>query len=133
MPALQSLVVTDRASTPVNYTLNPIGEKDGVYTVGAADSTGVTITEKRLSISRRETPDRVKVTEKWRFPIVVTEVINGVSSPSVARVAYVDCTFSFEKTSTEQERKDVVGMFYSAHAVGKTLIEDTLVKGQSIW
>lgn len=133
MPALTTLVVTDRQATPVNYTLSPDGEKDGVYFVAVADASGVAISKKRLGISRRETADRIKVTEKWRFPTIVTETINGVSSPTVARVAYIDVTFTFEKTHTEQERKDVVGMFYSAHAVGKVLTEDVLVKDQNIW
>lgn len=133
MPALQSLVLTDRAGTPVNHTLTPIGRKDGVSTVALADASGVAITEKRFSISRRETADRVKVSEKLRVPIVVTETINGISRPTVARVAYVTCTFDFEKGHTEQERKDVVGMFYSAHAVGKVLTEDTIVKNQDVW
>lgn len=133
MPALQNLVVTDRQATPVNYTLAPDGEKDGVYFVAVADASGVAISKKRLGISRRETADRVRVTEKWRFPTIVTETINGVASPVVARVGYIDVTFTFEKTHTEQERKDMVGMFYSAHAVGKLLTEDTIVKDQAIW
>lgn len=133
MPALQSLVVTDRQATPVNHTFVPDGEKDGVYFVAIADSSGIAISKKRLGLSKRETADRTRVTEKWRFPTIVTETINGVASPVVARIAHIDATFTFEKTHTEQERKDVVGMFYSAHAVGKVLIEDTIVKDQNIW
>lgn len=133
MPALQSLVITDRQATPVNFTLLPVGESGGVGTVALADATGVAITQKRFSISRRESADRIRVTEKFKIPTVVTEVINGVSNPSVARTMYCDIVWTFEKTHTEQERKDLVGFVYSAHAVGKVLTEDTIVKDQNVW
>lgn len=136
MPALQPLVVTDRATpTPVNHTLNPVGPgpERGYGTVGAADATGTSFSEKRLTIGRRQSGNRIRTTERWSFPVVVTETINGVPVPSVVRVAYVDVTFNFERGHTEQERKDVVGMIYSAHAVGKALVEDTIVKNQDVW
>lgn len=136
MPALQSLVVTDRSTpTPVNFTLNPVGPgpESGYGTVGAADASGIDISEKRLTIGRRRSGNRIRTVEKWSFPTIVTETVNGVARPSVARVAYVDITFNFERTHTEQERKDVVGMIYSAHAVGKVLTEDTIVKNQDVW
>lgn len=134
MPALQPLVVTDRATpTPVNHTLNPMGIKEGDGTVGAADPSGTALSEKRLTIGRRVSGNRIRVTEKWRFPVIVNETVNGVAVPTVARTAYVDVTFNFERSHTEQERKDVVGMLYSAHAVGKVLTEDTIVKNQDVW
>lgn len=133
MPSLQSLVVTDRATTPVNFTLLPVREDGGIGTVALADSTGASITERRFSIGQRRTAGRVKTTIKFRVPIVVTETVNGVSSAKVAREAYVDCTFNFADNSTEQERNDVVGMFASALAVTKPLVHDTVVKGQAVW
>jgi hypothetical protein len=133
MPSIQSLVLTDRQGTPVNFTLLPIGEKDGVATVAVADATGATITEKRFSISSKRVGDRIRSTIKFKVPTVVTEVINGVSDPVVAREAFVDATFTFSSKSTEAERNDVVGMFASALAVTKPLVHDTLVKGQAVW
>jgi hypothetical protein len=35
--------------------------------------------------------------------------------------------------STEQERADVVGMFYSAFAPAKVLTNDTIVKDQDVY
>lgn len=136
MPTLQPLVVTDRSTpTPVNHTLNPVGPgpAKGFGTVGAADASGTDISEKRLTIGCRRSGNRIRTIEKWSFPTIVNTTINGVTQPSVARVAYVDITFNFERTHTEQERKDVVGMIYSAHGVGKVLIEDTIVKNQDVW
>lgn len=133
MPAIQSLAVTDRASTPVTHTLLPIGEKDGVATVAVADATGALITEKRLSIGQRRTGDRIRTTIKFKVPVVATEVVNGVSSPVVIREAFVDATFTFSTSSTEQERNDVVGMFASALQTTKPLVHDTIVKGQAVY
>lgn len=133
MPALQNLVITDRQGAPVNTTLTPDGEKDGFYTVAAADASGVGISKKRLSLSRRVSGNRIRTTEKWAFPIMVTEVINGVSVPKVARTAYVDIVWNFDSTHLETERRDVIGYIYSAHAVGKALTEDTIQKDQAVW
>lgn len=133
MPNLQSLVLTDRQSTPVNYTLNPVKEEEGVGHVAATDASGALITEKRFSIGSRRSGTRVKTTLKLRIPTIVTETVNGVSVQVVQKEAFVDCTFNFSTDSTEAERNDVVGMFASALAVNKPLVHDTLVKAQSIW
>lgn len=134
MAQLQNLIVTDRSTpTPVNYTLTPEGEVGGVGVVSAADASGVAISKKRLSLGRRATGTRIRNIEKWSFPIMVTETINGVAVPKVLRVGYVDVTFNFSDTHTEQERRDVVGMIYSAHAPGKVLIEDTIVKDTAVY
>lgn len=133
MATLQSLVITDRQGTPNNFTLLPDGETGGVGTVAAADASGIAISKKRLSLSRRVSGKRIRFVEKWQFPVMVTETINGVSIPRVARIAYIDVTFNFEDTHTEAERNDVVGMFYSAHATGKAFVHDTIVKDTAVY
>lgn len=133
MPALQSLTVTDRAGTPVNHVLLPVKEDNGVGVVALADASGAVITEKRLSIGQRRSGSRIRSTIRFRVPVIVTEVINGVSSSAIAREAFVDCVFNFADNSTAQERNDVVGMFSSALATNKPLIHDTIVVGQAVW
>lgn len=133
MPTLQSLVVTDRQATPVNYTLLPVGQKDGIATVALADSSGAVITERRMSIGQKRSNGRTRTTIRFKVPTVATEVVNGVSSPAVVREAFVDCTFTFSDMSTEAERNDVVGMFSSALLATKPLVHDSLVKNQAIW
>lgn len=133
MPSLQSLVVTDRQATPVNFTLLPAGENDGVGIVALADATGAAVTEMRLSIGQRKSNGRIRTTIKFKVPVVTTEVINGVSSPLVVREGFVDATFTFADTSTEAERNNVVGMFASALAATKPLVHDTVVKNQAVW
>jgi methionine synthase II (cobalamin-independent) len=51
----------------------------------------------------------------------------------VLRTGYADAQFTFEPTSTEQERNDIVGMFASALSAGSTLVNDTVVKLQGVY
>lgn len=132
MPQLQNLVLTDRAATPVAHTYVPREISNGVGTV--VESTGVPIGDNRFSVSLRRTSEgRSKAVLKGVFPIVQTQTINGISTPVVVRTAYADLTFSFDGTSTEQERKDVVGLVYSSLAVGATLVNDTVTKLQGVY
>lgn len=135
MPALQSIVLTDRATpTPVNFTLVPTGAgKGGVGRVAVMDATGNILSEKALTVSGRRTAQRLRSSIKLAVPVIINETINGVSVPKVARVGYATVEFSFALDSSEQERNDLVGMLTSAFAVSKPLTHDTIVKGQYVW
>lgn len=132
MPQLQNLVLADRAATPANHTFSPLEINNGVATV--VESAGVPIGDKRFSISLNKTStNRYKATIKFVVPIVQNEVLNGITRPTVVRTAYIDATFTFDNTSTEQERKDAVGMFADSLAASKVLVNDTIVKLQGIY
>lgn len=136
MPALQNLVLTDRATpTPVNHTFVPDGiDQQNVGAVVNSGASGVPAGAERFTISMRKGGDnRYKGKLKLTLPILVTETINGVSVPKVARQTIVNVSFDFDERSTEQERKDAVGMTYSALDSSKVLVNDTLTKVQSIW
>lgn len=134
MPSLQSIQLTDRATTPVTHTLVPTGgPKGSVGRVAVADSTGNLLSEKALVVSSRRTNQRLRSSVKLSVPVIATETINGVAVPKVARVGYAQAEFSFALDSSEQERNDVIGMFQSAFATTKVLVHDTVVKGQAVW
>lgn len=132
MPQLQNIVLTDRAATPVNHTLVP---RDIVANVGTVvESTGVPIGDTRFTVSLvRTSAGNFKGRVQLAKPIVENSVVNGVTIPTVTRTAYADCTFTFAQNSTEQERKDLVGMFQSAFDASKVLTNDTLVKLQGVY
>jgi hypothetical protein len=133
MPQLQNLVLTDRAATPVNHTFVP-REIDSSGVGMVVESSGVPIGDNRFSVGLRRTSEgRCKATLKGVFPIVQTQTVNGISTPVVVRTAYADVTFSFDSTSTEQERKDCVGMLASSLDPAKVLVNDTLVKLQGVY
>lgn len=132
MPQLQNLVLTDRADTPVDHTFVPRGIVGNVGEV--VESSGVPIGDSRVTISLNKTSgSRYKAILKLEVPVVQTATINGIDTPTVVRKAYAECTFSFDSSSTEQERDDIVGMLRSALAVESTLINDTVVKLQGVY
>lgn len=133
MPALQTTVLKDRTpTTPVDHTFTPESVKDGVGVV--IETAGVPIGNKQLSVSSRKLPSgKYKAEVRLVSPTVATEVINGVSAPKVIRTAFANAVFTFDASSTEQERNDLVGMFADAFATSKTLVNDTVVKLQGIY
>lgn len=132
MPQLQNLVLTDRATTPVSHTFVPREITNGVGAV--VESSGVPVGDSRFTVSLRQTSSKKYVgVLKLAVPVVQNQTINGVTSPVVVRTAYAEATFTFDSTSTEQERKDAIGMFYSSLAPTATLVNDTLVKLQGVY
>lgn len=132
MPQLQNLVLKDRASPAVDHTFTP---RDVVSNVGTVESSsGMKVGDKTFSISVRKTANgRYKATIKFVVPVVASEVINGVTMPKVINTAYVDTTFTFDQTSTTEQRDNVVGMFASAFESSKTLVNDAVVGLQGIY
>lgn len=132
MPQLQNIVLTDRAATPVNHTYTPRDIVGGVAEV--VESTGVPIGDNRFTVSLKETAQgRFKGVLKGQFPIVQNQTINGVTTPVVVRTSYCTMEFSFDKSSTEQERKDCVGLMQSSLDTSKTLVNDSIVKLQGVY
>lgn len=132
MPQLQNVILTDRTpTTPANLTFVPRDIAAGVGEV--VNNAGTPIGEKRLTVSMKKTGKRFKGDVRLTLPVVVTETINGVSSPKVVRTGFVTVTTSFDETSTEQERNDAVGLIASALATNKVLINDALVKNEGVY
>lgn len=132
MPQMQTLVLTDRAATPVDRVFIPRSISGNVGEV--VESTGVPIGDSRATISMVKTSGgRFKAVFKLEVPVVQTAVVNGISAPVVVRKAYAECTFSFDEKSTEQERNDAVGMLSSGLMTSKALIHDTVVKLQGVF
>lgn len=131
MPQLQNLVLKDRATTPVDHTFTPRNISDGVGEV--VETTGVPVGESRFTISMRRTTDRYKSKLRLAVPVVVNQTINGVTTPIVARTAYVDVSFDFSAESTEAERNNLVGMLEDSLKPAKVLVNDTVVKLQGVY
>lgn len=132
MPQLQSIVLTDRASTPVAHTFTPRDiDANGVGVV--VESSGVPIGENRLTVSVKKRTTKFECQVRLTLPVVVTETVNGIASPVIVRTAQANLTVFFDEKSTEQERKDAIGMLASALETSKTLVNDTLVKLEGVY
>lgn len=132
MPQLQNLVLTDRETTPVAHTFTPGDIVDGWANV--IESDGVPIGNRKVSIKLTElTTGRFQTVLKFAFPVVQVQTVNGVSNPVVVRTNYAELKFVFDKTSNEQERKNVVGMVQSSLDASKPLTNDVVVKLQNVF
>lgn len=133
MPALANLILTDRAATPVNHTFVPRGHEntDGGRVVEA----GVTaIADNLFTVEPRRTPQgRYKVKLHLVLPVVQNKIEDGVSSYVVSRASRATVEFDIAGDSTEQERKNLVGMIASSLDPAKVLVNDTIVKMESVW
>lgn len=131
MPQLTALVLKDREATPVNHTFVPENISEGVGAL--AESTGVPIGDARMTISVRKTTDRRKPEFRLTIPVVQNETLNGVTRPVIVRTAYADVKFNFDAASSEQERKNLVGMVEEALKATNTMMNDVLVKLQNVY
>lgn len=131
MPAIANLILTDRAAIPVNHTFTPREAASGKGVL--VSNTGVSVGEKRFTLtSSKAASGKTKVTGRLILPVVATETVNGVSMPKVVRTSYANVEFTFDPTSTEQERKDTVGMIESCLAAAKWP-NDVFTKGEVVY
>ncbi|DAD52734.1 TPA_asm: coat protein [ssRNA phage SRR7976323_2] len=125
MPALTTITVNDRETTPVAHAYVPSRRSnDGVNTfLRTGDSPAG---REKLSISLRSSSDKTKARIVLAMPTVVDETINGVVRKSVIRTAYADLTLTYDNLSTLQERKNLVGLVANLLATSQTAV-DTVV------
>jgi hypothetical protein len=111
MPQFAPTVLKDRASPRADHTFKPRDVTNGIATF--VESTGVPIGERRLTYSRNRTAQgREKVSIKLAMPVVQNAVVGGVSKPTVVRTAYAELNFSFDGSSTQEERDEVVSFIH---------------------
>lgn len=131
MPQLQSISLNDRETTPVAHAFTPRDVIDGTGTV--VRYTGILTGEETLTVSSRRSGGKLRAKLTLKVPVVQTETINGISTPKVVRTSFVACDFVFDETSTEQERKNLIGMMQDAFTPAKLLVNDAIVKGEGIY
>lgn len=132
MPAIQNLVLTDRQTTPVAHTFVPqTVTREGVAIVN--ELTGNSSGDPRYTISTRRANGKFRSRVTFHVPVVQTETINGISKPKIVREGVIDAYFTFSLDSSESERNNAVGMFADSLGVSKTLVNDTIVKGQGVY
>lgn len=132
MSARSNLVLNDRAATPVAHTYSPDGDDtNGVHLF--SEKTGVPAGNPRFTAGLRQSNGKYRPTLRLTLPVVQTQTINGVSAPVIVRTAYAEVNFTFDALSTDQERKDCVGLMASALATSQTQINDMIVNLSDIY
>lgn len=129
MAAFQNVTLTDRAPTPVNHIFVPNGyEAKDVAAFIESASGGVPEGSSRLTASVRKTPaGNYKVALKLDVPVLVTEVVNGVSINKIDSIDRAEVTFTFSGKSTTARRNNVVGMTENALKSTQALLNDLVV------
>jgi hypothetical protein len=126
MSARGNLVINDRAATPVAHTYTPDGDDAaGVHVY--SEKTGVPAANPRFTAALKKSGSKYRPSLRLQIPIVQTQTVNGVSNPVVVRTAYVEFNAVFDALSTDQERKDAVGLMVNALAASQTQINDMVV------
>lgn len=134
MPQIQTTVLADRQSTPVNHSFVPVdiaqpGSVGILQTVGA-----FLIGVMRLSLGMRRTPSgKYRGFLNLDVPVVQEETINGITKPVVVRTAYIRVQVTWDAGSTFDERNNAIGLLRSALDPTKVLVNDTLVKCEAVY
>lgn len=132
MPQLATITLNDRETTPVAHVFVPANVNAGTgYLVR---STGVPIGDETLSISSRKAATKRKVRLVMTLPVVQTATgANGVTTPVVVRRAIAELNFTFDETSSTQERKNLVGMAANALLATQTVVTSVCVDLENVF
>lgn len=131
MPAFTTITVNDRESTPVAHAFGVSDKQDARLLL--TEKKSVPIGNFTLSLGWRKSGGRFHRKVMLTMPEVVTETINGVSVPSVLHTSLLDMTLRFDEKSSEQHRKNAVGMFYNLLASGQTDMMKLLIDLEAGW
>lgn len=132
MPA--TTTITLAGTGPNTYTYTPSNKnKDGVHEFRNKDANGVPVGDSTLTLSLRETPSGYKAKLKLAVPQVVTETINGVSNPKVARENWASVEFFFSDKSTVAERVELVKQIADAFDTDQTFINGVVEQLDGIY
>lgn len=132
MSARANVVINDRAATPVAHTYSPDGDdSNGVHLF--SEKTGIPAGNPRLTMALKSSNGKYRPSLRLTVPIVQTQTINGVSTPVIVRTAYVELNATFDGLSTEQERKDAIGLMANLMAASQTMTDALLTKLENVW
>lgn len=133
MASITNVILKDRAPTPVNHTFTPRGVEGGTGLL--TETSGVPFGAPSLSVSMRQSKQTGGFVGRLKLsiPVVENQVVNGVSSTVVSRVARADLQVTFDKYSTDQERKNLLGELSSALDPTQTFLMASLVNLEAVW
>jgi hypothetical protein len=98
-----------------------------------SEKTSVPAGNPRFTASLRKSNGKYRPALRFQVPVVQTQTINGVSNPVIVRTAYIELNCTFDELSTDQERKDAVGLMANAMAASQTQINDLLVNLSDVY
>lgn len=137
MPQNSPITVNDGAATPVAHVFNPKGPIGPKGEQVFRDTLGtVLIDHGQVAFSFFKRPDgnqvnTDKVTVKVMQPLVVTQLVNGVSTDVVAYQDLCSIDFAVSKTSNKVRRKDLVA--YASNLINHAFTKSMIIDNEGIW
>lgn len=132
MTARANVVINDRAAIPIAHTYSPDGDDaNGVHLF--SEKTGVPAGNSRLTASLKSSNGKYRPSLRLTIPVVQTQTINGISTPVVVRTAYVELNATFDAVSTQQERKDAIGLMANSLSASQTMLNALLTDLENVW
>lgn len=133
MPLLAPIVLTDEESTPVSHTFSPVSStSQGLSTFLERDPSGKPSLGSKLTIATSRVSGNGAFKRKIRIHIPVIELdANGVGQVVDADIIEIDCKFS--KSSTDQARKNIMGMTSDLLGPDSALVRAVAVNLEGIW
>lgn len=122
MPAVTSLTLNDRESTPVGHIFAPRLVNPTSTRFAKAGTTP--LSDIILGLNWSETDKFFNRRLMLYWPIVTNETVNGVVRPIKLRDSLIEVRAKFSRDSTLQERRNAIGVVGSALA--HTFIDDVL-------
>lgn len=115
MPAINSFILTDAATTPVTHTFIPDGkEPSGKVKFTEYGSVPIGRSWATVDLSKRTNSQYFDYSFRVGVPIVRTQTVNGVDTPVVLATNVASLVFRLSDLSSEQERKNLVKMAQTA-------------------
>lgn len=133
MPSASTITANDREVAPVAHVFTYAGEDANGVDSFVNNSSDLIAGRERLTVSVRQSAGKHRIKLVLTDPVTVTETVNGVSLPKVARTAYVDLSITFDELSTLQERKNAIGMFYNMLSSSQTALDAVLTNGERFY
>ena len=132
MSARTTLVLTDRAATPVAHNYEPDGDDaNGVHLY--SERSGVPAGRPSFSASMKKSSGKIRQELRLAVPIVQTQTVDGIAKPVIVRTAYVTVSATFSDVSLSQERNDAIGMMASALSATSGQVWNLLVNCEDIY
>lgn len=131
MPTITAISLIDRAATPVTHSFVPVDVNAGVgYTVERLAS-GSFIGEPKLSAASRRTPGskRDKAEMQLVVPVVVSEVLNGVTVYKEVDATRIRVLYDWSPLHDASKRNEIQGMVENSqkNAVSQPFLNKVLL------
>lgn len=132
MPQIAPLVLTDRSTTPVATSFEPVNiAQPGSIGQWSSNSPNLENAMRLTTGARRTTTKKVKSKTTLAVPVISTHPVTG--QPVIDDIIFVSTEITSATSTSDAARNNALGMHRDALSEGKTVIHDVMVKGRAVY